>query len=187
MPYEPTDQDINNLYRAIGRVASESANTEKILRETLRSYASMDEALGVVFEGQSLDWLTNSIVAIFKVSLEALAEGNAEYQAAIRDLEAIRDEFAKLRPLRDRRNFIIHGTWYICEAIKGEDECLVALPVPGTIELPVFHFRRSRNRRFYESEEHVSIPDVDNLADCFKRQNGSLTEFLNRIRPKMWF
>jgi hypothetical protein len=75
MVSESTEQD---LYRAIGRVASESANTEQVLRVTLRSY-SLDEAIGVVFEGQSFDWLADSIRAIFKVAFAVLAEGSVEY------------------------------------------------------------------------------------------------------------
>src|ERR1700689_2169734 len=97
MSYEPTRQDIDNLHRAIGRVASESANTEQILRATLRGYASFDEAISVIFEGQSLDWLTNSIMAIFKVSFDALAERNPEYISAKRDFEEINSALANLR------------------------------------------------------------------------------------------
>jgi hypothetical protein len=180
MVSECTEQD---LYRAIGRVASESANTEQVLRATLRSY-SLDEAIGVVFEGQSFDWLADSIRAIFKVAFAVLAEGSAEYISAEQNFEVINNALMRMRPLRDRRNFIIHGTWSVCQ---GGDECLATPSQSEDGEMPVFHFSRSRNRRFYESEEHFTVSDIDQLADSIKAQNDTLSATLAKVRPKVWF
>ena len=180
MVSESTEQD---LYRAIGRVASESANTEQVLRATLRSY-SLDEAIGVVFEGQSFDWLADSIRAIFKVASAVLAEGSAEYISAEHNFEEINNALMRMRPLRDRRNFIIHGTWSVCQ---GGEECLATPSQSEDGEMPVFHFSRSRSRRFYGSEEHFTVPDIDQLADSIKAQNDTLSATLAKVRPKVWF
>jgi len=173
-----------NLYRAIGRVASESANTEQILRAALRSYSIIDEATNVIFEGQSFDWLANSIKAIFKVAFDALAEGTNEYVSAKQDFDVINDTLASLRPVRDRRNFIIHGTWSIC---RGGDECLATPSQSDGDGVPTFHFSRSRSHHFYQSEEHLTVSDIDGLADSIEVQNERLSITLVKVKPKMYF
>ena len=162
MTSESTKRD---HYRAIGRVASESANTEQILRTALRSYSALDEAIGVIFEGQSFDWLADSIRAIFKVAFDALREGSADYVLAKQNFDLINDALVSVRSLRERRNFIIHGTWSVCQ---NGDECLATRSQSKGDGMSVFHFSRSRSRRFYESEEHLTVSDIDLLADSIK-------------------
>lgn len=172
------------LYCAIGRVASESANTEQILRTALRGYAALDEAIGIIFEGQSFEWPADSIRAIFKVAFDVLLEDSAEYTLAKRNFDIINDALVKMRPLRDRRNFIIHGTWFVCQ---DEDMCLAAPSQSESDEMPAFHFSRSRSRRFYESEEHLTASDINRLADSIKAQNDMLSAALAKVKPKTWF
>jgi hypothetical protein len=181
MASESTERD---LYHAIGRVASESANTEQVLRAVLRSYSTLDEAIGVIFEGQSFDWLADSIRAIFKVAFDALAEASAEYVSAKRNFEVINDALVSVRPLRDRRNFIIHGTWSVCQ---GGSECLATPSRSEDDGIPVFHFSRSRSRRIYESEEHLTVSDINQLADSIKAQNDMLSNTFAKVRPILWF
>jgi hypothetical protein len=171
-----------DLYCAIGRVASESANTEEILRSALRGY-SMDDAITVVFEGQSFDQLADSIRAIFKFALDALLESHPEYILAQRNFETVNNALVSMRPLRDRRNLIIHGTWSICQSGK---DCPAGFLQSICDEVPVFHFSRSRSRRDVKSEEHLTVSGVEKLADSIKEQNDSLSHVVLGVRPKMW-
>lgn len=125
-----------DLYCAIGRVASESANTEEVLRSALKSY-SYDEAVTVIFEGQSFDQLADSIRAIFKVAFDALLEANPDYTLAQGKFDTVNNALGSMRPLRDRRNFIIHGTWSICQ---GGEDCQVASLQSAGDTVPAFHF-----------------------------------------------
>lgn len=128
-----------------------------------------------IFEGQTFDWLIESIRAVFKVAFDALAEGSREYSKAKQDFNLVNDAFANLRPLRDRRNFVIHGTWVSCEAdfneSDGVHECLADPSPTEGAGVPVFHFRRSRSRRFYAAQRHITVIDIEQLADSLKEEN----------------
>lgn len=169
-----------DLYCSIGRVACESANTEEILRTTLKEYLFTEEAIHVIFEGQSYDWLTDTIRAVFKAAFDVLLETHTQFDSHKRNFEAVNKAFIDMRPLRDRRNFVIHGTWSICEA---EDYC-EATPSPSeSADSPSFHFSRSRSRRYWQAQEHLTAIDINLLADAIKAHNETLSVILARARP----
>jgi len=173
-----------NLYCSIGRVACESANTEQILRATLRGYSVVDEAYTVIYEGQSYEWLAECIRTIFKAAFDVLLENHPEYRMAKTNYDAVNGALIDIRPLRDKRNFIIHGTWSIC---PGEDECRATPSHSENHENPGFHFSRSRSRRYWQEQVHLTALDIAQLAESIETKNETLSAILARAKPVMTF
>ncbi|WP_248960895.1 hypothetical protein [Sphaerisporangium perillae] len=165
------DDTPRDLYAAIGRVAAESVNIEATLRWIFREYVRAEndypagENLNVLFERQSWDWLIENLRAVLKARSEYDAHDFGEYDDLLRVLGSLSD-------LWSRRNLVIHGVWQVCDPEEG---CrLWASPPAQNDESPVYHFFRSRLRHFDNSETHLTISDIERLADELKRADSLL-------------
>ncbi|WP_143736795.1 hypothetical protein [Microbispora sp. GKU 823] len=165
-----------DLYAAIGRVASESANIEATLRWIFCAYVRAEsdysdgENLTVLFEGQSWEWLANNLSIVLKVRMEHDLHDFEEYK----ELASI---LPSLTALRERRNLVIHGVWTICSQDENDGLCDLwdSSPPPAADAGPVYHFYRSRLRKFFGAEAHMTTSDVERLADELQEADAKIT------------
>ncbi|QDY11002.1 hypothetical protein FJK98_30810 [Micromonospora sp. HM134] len=155
MPDTTPDAELTeSLYRAIGRVVSESAKVEDRLRSILSDFDPTDN-LAILFEGQSWEWLVQSVKVV-------LAKYGAYGWRGERDeMISLLGEMAELR---DLRNWVAHSTWRK-HCSFGDDDELCAPSVRGKSEPEkVLHFNRSRQRR-KRAEKRFTVEDVEEIAD----------------------
>jgi len=125
----------------------------------LRKYTrtDTDDEIRLLFEGQSWDWLTNSLRAVMRAYEEIWLRDHwkAERDAFLQALDG-------LNPVRDRRNFVIHSVMYpVCPWKSDKIGCIAVDegdPADG------YHFERSRTRRVFSTTRHLSLDDLEGIA-----------------------
>ncbi|MGP3979393.1 hypothetical protein ACTWQF_36380 [Streptomyces sp. 8N114] len=150
-----------DLFRAIGRVAVESAQVDEMLREMISELlpGSADD-VWILFEGQSSEWLSST----FKTML-AHVDGGRYRLWAPEDHEEFQKLLSWAAQLRVLRNAVIHGTWreeFTLGWTEGDD--YVGRPwKDGQEDEKLFWCIRSRQRKGLQERE-FTISDVDRLA-----------------------
>ncbi|MEU3859780.1 hypothetical protein AB0F03_20820 [Streptomyces sp. NPDC028722] len=149
-----------DLFRAIGRVAVESAQVDEMLREMISDLLpeSADD-VWILFEGQSSEWLSET----FKTML---AHVDGRYHLWAReDHEEFRKLLGVAAQLRVLRNAVVHGTWreeFTLGWSEGDD--YIGRPwKDGQPDEKIFWCIRSRQRKGLQERE-FSISDVERLA-----------------------
>ncbi|WP_327290770.1 hypothetical protein [Streptomyces sp. NBC_01198] len=151
----PDFVDDPNLFRAIGRVAAESAQFDEVLREMISELIDGARTSWVLFEGQTSEWLSENFKAILRETLKT-----ENYRPKFQSL------FADMGQLRALRNAVIHGTW-VTAPVGGEptEEYYATRPWGNADKsTPLYYCMRSRMRKGFEEREFTPS-DVDELAD----------------------
>lgn len=157
MPEGTVFVEDGDLYRAIGRVASESARMDELLRELIGDVSGVDELLWVLLQGQSSEWLSETCKSILPQRDPYFRRWPKSHHAKILELL---DEFSRYRVIR---NAVIHGVWYPYEPFGEED--FFPRPWGATDDgSPVYYCTRSRYRKLDEVRE-MSVCDVAVLAE----------------------
>ncbi|WP_123965235.1 hypothetical protein [Streptomyces sp. TLI_185] len=146
-----------DLYRAIGRVASESALMDELLRELICEVSGVDELFWVLLQGQSSEWLSDTCKAILEQRDPYFRVWPENHHVKVLELL---DELSRYRVIR---NAVIHGVWYPYDPFGGEG----LSPRPWGAKddgSPVYYCLRSRYRKLDEVRE-ISVGDVEVLAD----------------------
>lgn len=148
----PSDEELDALHMALGRLVTASAQMELHLRNVVVWLAGDHDAGWIVFEGQSVDWLVNTGKALLKEHREMArwpGERFVSIERALLDVAAI----------NALRNRMVHGAW--SRSCLDADDC-VPRPRNSTPDDRVFHVYRSRSRKGTE-EHQVAISDVEEL------------------------
>ncbi|MFC8872884.1 hypothetical protein ACFUAC_35440 [Streptomyces sp. NPDC057148] len=142
-----------SLYAALGKLVISSAQMESSLRSLVVWLAGNDEAGWIIFEGQSVDWLSSNG--------RAVVERHPELAAWPDHLEWIKQLLGDASEAYRSRNLMVHGEWHtVC---LGTQDCARGTR-SSTSEDPVFHVLRSRWRRDSE-HRHVAVSEVEELAN----------------------
>lgn len=156
------NKDWAALESAIGRVAINSAKCDDRLRSILNDLAGNHDGVWLLYEGQTTEWL----ISTTEMMVEQLNPYFRRWPERLNNdlLAALRD----LKPLRDRRNTVIHGTWELrskIEHIYDDDEWGIR-PRPWGIrdQADEWCCFRSRFRR-YDPPHAYTASDVHFLAD----------------------
>ncbi|GGU56899.1 hypothetical protein GCM10010211_22010 [Streptomyces albospinus] len=149
-----------DLFKAIGRVAVESAQVDEMLREMISDLLpeSADD-VWILFEGQGSEWLSET----FKTML-AHVDGTFRSWAR-EDHEEFRKLLGWAAQLRVLRNAVVHGTWRE-EITLGWSDGDDYIGRPWKDSQPgekIFWCIRSRQRKGLQERE-FSITDVERLA-----------------------
>jgi hypothetical protein len=153
-----------DLLRAIGRVAMASAHTDRALTELLNRLAGPNDTSWILFEGQSSDWLINSIVEVVKF------DSSIATQAA---RSAIQDIVRDLRLLYQLRNTIIHGVWDTYpqfSELEDVDPDWRPRPRPWggwDDDGRVYYCHRTRLRKV-PPDQTLTVSDINRTADEFE-------------------
>ncbi|MGC4792208.1 hypothetical protein ACLQ22_30845 [Micromonospora sp. DT178] len=167
----PHAELVEGLYRAIGRVVSESAKLERVLRNTLSELEYTDRLI-ILFEGQSWEWLAQSVKVVLDQFVCIHWEGERNEMIGL---------INEMTELRDMRNWVAHSTWRIDCYFEGSDdeECLPSERARLSPE-SAFHFNRSRFRK-WRAERQLTIEDVEEIADRIRDLRERLSDCSRRI------
>ncbi|MGW8766849.1 hypothetical protein ACWGN5_30620 [Streptomyces sp. NPDC055815] len=151
----------SELFRAIGRVAVESAQLDEMLREMICDLLSASENdVWLLFEGQTSEWLSDTFKAM-------LSQVDGYYSTWSReDHIEFRRILVELGKLRVMRNAVTHGTWreqLTLGRSEGDDYLERPWGEDSTGEQK-FWCIRSRQRKG-QQEREFTISDVDRIAD----------------------
>ena len=170
MPKGPVFVEDDDLYRAIGRVASESARMDELLRELIGDVSGFDEILWVLLQGQNSEWLSEACKSVLRQRDPYFRRWPESHHIKILELL---DEFSRYRIMR---NAVIHGVWYPYEPF-GEDDLLPRPWGAADDGSPIYYCTRSRYRKIDEVRE-MSVHDVTLLAEKIaKVQSRLVSEF----------
>ncbi|MBF6177448.1 hypothetical protein [Nocardia otitidiscaviarum] len=147
-----SDPHFDELYPALGRLVVNSSRLETCLRSFLCWLAGVEEA-GVVFDGQSVEWMIASSRAV-------LGELKCTREFQLHDCDWFEALLAEAQDLNRQRNFFVHGDW----DVEDRTEDSVRRPRNSPSDHRIFYVARSRLRKSFESRE-VAVVDVDLLAD----------------------
>lgn len=113
----------DSLFAAMGRVAAASAVLEDVLRYVLAEQSGGRLSnYAVIFEGQSLDWLTSNAVAVMTCRIENPGLEFDEPETIVH-VERLRDILKAVPPIKNARNIVVHGVWKSeCEYEGDEDQ-----------------------------------------------------------------
>ncbi|MEV4234067.1 hypothetical protein AB0J47_02690 [Nocardia sp. NPDC049737] len=144
--------DFDDVYPAMGRLVVNSSFLESRVRMLVAWLARVDAA-GIVFDGQSVDWLVRTGKAMLRECQ------NAE-NFALQDVKRFENALSQAKALNQERNFFVHGDW---STRCYDDEC-ERRPSGKPADHRIFYVARSRLQRASEVRE-VAVVDVELLAD----------------------
>ncbi|MGW4371248.1 hypothetical protein ACWEKT_36960 [Nocardia takedensis] len=147
-----TDPDFAEIYPALGRLVINSSYLESRVRFLLGFLGSSD-AVWIVFEGQSVDWMIETGKAIIR-------ESNGLYEFRLQDLDRMTAALGQAKQLNQSRNLFIHGDW----SATNDDDYVVPRPAGSPPADRIYFVSRSRHRKITDTCE-VAVADIDLLAD----------------------
>jgi hypothetical protein len=156
---EETEASKNTiLTQAIGSVAIESACLDQVFREVLSDLTNAEFEVGLLFEGQSTEWLTSTCNII-------LNEVGQEYNRiwSVERVAEFNEAIRQVGNLRDLRNWVVHGTW----STHPVDEPPLPRPWGERDDTEKYYCRRSRPRRIW-SERTFTVSDIQHLANAIR-------------------
>ncbi|WP_431033666.1 hypothetical protein ACQYWQ_09190 [Streptomyces sp. P6-2-1] len=168
-----------DLYRAIGRVAAESAQTDEAFREMIGGLLpDSSDDVWMLFEGQGSDWLRNT----FKMMLSHVDHQHRWWSAA--DHQQFATLLREARELGDLRNVVIHGTWHDEMVIgwSGEDDYVGRPWGDDDTDEPLFFCMRSRQRRALQERE-FTVSDVNGLATRIAANRQLMADLYRKETP----
>ena len=156
-----------------------SAEADQTLTQILESVAFVGDYAWILLQGQSTEWLIQSIISVFKIS-------GRPYRSTAEDVERVQQMTGKLKSLQNYRNVVIHGRWSASPLYSepgGEDPEWHPRPRPwGTIDdEPIFYCHRTRLRKVPPDQE-LTITDVEHLASQIEQVDSELVEVLIKWR-----
>jgi hypothetical protein len=166
MSADKADRSHRDLFAAIGRVASASAELETTFRHILSDLANLDDIAWILFEGQSTDSLISSCRTVLWFAGD---DTGWDSDHRIR-LTKLLDECTQLRR---GRNVVIHGIWSDrCgyEDYYEEDRECELRPPGSSKDDRIYFFRRSAPRMPI-GDTHLAVNDIEALADKFKEMD----------------
>jgi hypothetical protein len=166
------------LFRAIGRVAVESAVSDENLRLLLNDLTGSDDVKWILFEGQSTEWLLKAVDAV-------LSHINPpEDELSKSHYSNLRASLKEIGALRNYRNTVVHGTWTQDELPWGPGE---RTPRPwGKINNQTeWYCMRSRFHK-YGPPSVWTVSDVETLANKVRTASISSMRAYARLR-RDWF
>ncbi|ONM46464.1 hypothetical protein [Nocardia donostiensis] len=144
--------NLDHIYPALGRLVVNSGFMETHLRLLVSWLADIDDA-SIIFDGQSVDWLTQSGQAI-------LRELKQTKDFRLQDCERFENALARAKKLNGQRNLYVHGHWSVHNMLDD----YTPRPRTSPEDHRIFYVCRSRLRRAIEEYE-VAVVDVETLAD----------------------
>jgi hypothetical protein len=171
--------DENDLARAIGRVAMNSAQTDERLRRVIHELIGLDDAAWILFEGQPTEKLIRDADKLLELQ-------TSQYEA---DLVAqLRLVLGDIRRLVSHRNIVVHGLWSSSAFWEegGLDDDTITCPW-GQIDdgSPQMFCFRSRYGR-YDGQIKVRVSEVNALADMIDTSSRSLMVSYAKMRKRLY-